>query len=287
MAELGRLLFAGEKHSQRSARAAPQGEKPPMNTAQDKFFRARITQRADFSEDLWMIRVDPGGEFHFIAGQYATLGVQTPQKLVERPYSIVSSPYEKEVEFFLELVPHGELTPLLYKLHVGDEFTFRKVAKGRFTLDIKSGRTNHLLLCTVTGIAPYVSYTRTLYKDWKDGKFAGEHKLFLIEGASRSWEFGYHDEMMKYAAEVPWLIYIPTISRPWEDPNWKGETGRVDDLIRKYTDMWGLTGQNTTAYLCGHPTMIENGKGILYRRGWTKEAMKEEVYFIVAKEAKD
>src|SRR5437879_5360393 len=98
MAELGRLLFAGEKHSQRSARATPQGEKPPMNTAQDKFFRARITQRADFSEDLWMIRVDPGGEFHFIAGQYATLGVQTPQKLVERPYSIVSSPYEKEVE---------------------------------------------------------------------------------------------------------------------------------------------------------------------------------------------
>src|SRR3989441_9512983 len=110
MVDLGRFLCAGEKHSQRSARATPQGEKPPMNTAQDKFFRARITQRADFSEDLWMIRVDPGGEFHFIAGQYPTLGVQTPLKLSERPYSIVSSPYAKDGEFFLELVPHGELT---------------------------------------------------------------------------------------------------------------------------------------------------------------------------------
>ena len=256
-----------------------------MSAAEDKFYRARITQRVDFAHDLWVIRVEPGGEFRFTAGQYATLGVQTLAKLVERPYSIVSSPYEKEVEFFIELVPQGELTPLLYTLQVGDEMTFRKVAKGRFTLDTKSGRTNHLLLCTVTGIAPFVSYVRTLYIDWKDGKFKGEHKLFLIEGASRSWEFGYHDEMVKFAAEVPWLIYIPTISRPWEDPDWKGETGRVDDIIRKYTDLWGLAPHTTSAYLCGHPTMIENGKGILARRGWKKETMKEEVYFIPAKEA--
>ena len=256
-----------------------------MSPAEDKFYRARITQRVDFSEDLWVIRVDTGGEFRFTAGQYATLGVQTAEKLIERPYSIVSSPYEKEVEFFIELVPQGELTPLLYKLKVGDEMMFRKVAKGRFTLDTKSGRTNHLLLATVTGIAPFVSYARTLYKDWKEGKFGGEHKLFLIEGASRSWEFGYHDEMMQHAAEAPWLTYLPTISRPWEDPNWSGETGRVDDLVRKYTDKWGLTGQNTSAYLCGHPDMIEHGKGILRRAGWQKEAMKEEVYFIPAKGA--
>ncbi|MBI3668627.1 MAG: ferredoxin--NADP reductase [Acidobacteria bacterium] len=256
-----------------------------MNVVEDKFYRARITQRVDFSEDLWMIRVDTGGEFRFKAGQYATLGVQTAEKLIERPYSIVSSPYEKEVEFFIELVPQGELTPLLYKLKVGDEMMFRKVAKGRFTLDTKSGRTSHLLLATVTGIAPFVSYSRTLLKDWKDGKFGGEHKLFIIEGASRSWEFGYHDELRKYAAEVPWLTYLPTISRPWEDPNWKGETGRVDDIIRKYTDKWGLTGQNASAYLCGHPDMIEHGKGMLRRAGWQKDAMTEEVYFIPAKQS--
>lgn len=255
-----------------------------MNPAEDKFYRARITHRQDIAEDLWMVRVNPGGEFRFTAGQYATLGVQAPAKHIERPYSIVSAPYEKEVEFFFELVPHGELTPLLHKFQVGDEMTFRKVAKGRFTLDTKSGRTTHLLLCTVTGIAPFVSYARTLYKDWKEGKFAGEHKLYLIEGASRSWEFGYHDEMVKIATEVPWLTYVATISRPWEDAKWKGETGRVDDIIRKYADMWGMTGQTTSAYLCGHPTMIENGKGILARRGWPKEAMKEEVYFIPAKE---
>ena len=255
-----------------------------MSPGEDKFYRAKITQRVDFSQDLWIIRVEPGGEFRFTAGQYATLGVRTPAKHVERPYSIVSSPYEPELEFFVELVPQGELTPLLYKLQVGDEMTMRKVAKGRFTLDTKSGRKNHLLLCTVTGIAPFVSYGRSLYKDWKEGKFGGEHKLYLIEGASRSWEFGYREEMEKFAADAPWFTYVTTVSRPWEDAKWSGETGRVEDIMRKYADQWGLTPQDTSGYLCGHPQMIENGKGILQRRGFPKEALKEEVYWIPGKE---
>ena len=257
-----------------------------MTPVEEKFYRARVTHRADIASDLWKIRIDPGGEFRFAAGQYATLGVQTPAKHVERAYSIVSAPYEKEIEIFIELVPQGELTPLLYKLHEGDEMTMRKVAKGRFTLETKSGRTKHLLLCTVTGIAPFISYVRSLYKDWKEKKFAGEHQLYMVNGASRSWEFGYREEVEKIAAEVPWLKYVPTIRRPWEDLKWQGETGRVEDLIRKYSDQWGLDGNNAVGYLCGHPQMIEHGKGILQRRGFPKQAMKEEVYWIPAKEAK-
>ena len=254
-----------------------------MSPAEEKFYRAQIVERKDLTEDLWTMRVSPGGDFRFQPGQYATLGVVTPEKHIERAYSIVSAPHEPLVEFFMELVPQGELTPHLHKLKIGDTLTFRKVAKGRFALDTQSGRTNHLLLCTVTGIAPFVSFVRSLHKDWKEGRFAGEHKLHLIEGASRSWEFGYCREIEPIAAEAPWLKYVTTISRPWEDTAWKGEVGRVDDLVRKYTDRWGLTPENTSVYLCGHPIMIENGKGILKRRGWQKDSMREEVYFIPAK----
>ena len=249
----------------------------------EKFYHARITKRVDFAPDLWMIRINPGGEFKFSPGQYATLGVQGAQKRSERPYSIVSSPYESEIEFFFELVPQGELTPQLYKLQLGDELLMRKVPKGRFMLDTK--RSNHLLVSTVTGVAPFVSYIRSMFKDWKEGKFKGEHKLFLLNGASRSWEFGYNDELQEFAREVPWLKYVPTVSRPWEDEQWKGETGRVDELLRKYADMWGLTGENCAAYLCGHPEMIEHGKGILKRKNFPKEVMKEEIYWIPPKEA--
>ena len=45
----------------------------------------------------------------------------------------------------------------------------------------------------------------------------------------------------------------------------------------------GQTQRIATAYICGHPEMIEHGKAILRRAGWPKDAMKEEVYFIPAK----
>ena len=152
-----------------------------------------------------MIRIDPGEKYTFIPGQYATLGVMGAQRRFERPYSIVSSPNEHELEFFFELVPHGDLTPELHKLPLGDQLLMRKVAKGRFTLDTKSGRNNHLLVCTVTGIAPFVSYIRTLRKDWEEGRFTGGHRLFLLYGSSRSCEFGYHGEMEEHSREVHWL----------------------------------------------------------------------------------
>src|ERR1700682_2508556 len=111
----------------------------------DKHHIARILERRVLAEDFWVIRVVPGGPFSFKAGQYETLGVEHEGKRIERAYSIVSSPYEEGLEFFLELVPQGELTPKLYKLQTGDTMLCRKIAKGRFTLDLRSGLTNHLL----------------------------------------------------------------------------------------------------------------------------------------------
>ena len=247
----------------------------------EKHYRARITKRVDFASDLWMIRIDPGGKFTFAPGQYATLGIERGARLLERPYSIVSSPYEKEVEFFFELVPQGATTPPLYHMQLGDEVLLRKVAKGRFTFDSASPeRTNHFMVSTVTGVAPFVSYVRTLFQDWQEGRFAGNHKLFLLNGAGRSWEFGYREELEACAKQVPWLRCIFTVSRPWEDQTWKGEVGRPDDLIRTKADQCQITAAKSVAYLCGHPEMVEHGKGILKRIGFNKENLKEEIYWV-------
>lgn len=254
-----------------------------MLAATDKFTSARVVARRDISSDLWAVRVVPELPVSFTAGQYATLGVENLGKRVERAYSIASSPYEPEMEFFIELVAQGALTPLLYELRHGQELTMRRAIKGRFTLDLASGRKRHLLLATVTGVAPYVSFVRTLYRDWKQGRLPADIELFVLHGASRSWEFGYAEELQAIAAEAPWLKYVPTVSRRWEDPAWSGETGRVEDLIRKYADLWGCSPEDTTAYLCGHPEMIEAGMGILKRRGFAKNALHQEVYWVQPK----
>lgn len=251
-----------------------------MPPSPDKFYSGQIVERRDLAHDLWIIRVDPGGEFQFRAGQYATLGVATPEKLHERAYSTVSAPHEKYLEFFLELVPHGELTPLLYGAQVGDRITIRKSARGAFLLDPSGGFANHLLVGTVTGVAPYISFARSLFHESKATGTNAGLRLFILEGASRSWELGYAEEMERMAREVPWLTYVPTISRPREDAQWKGETGRAEDVFRKYADLWNLQPGNSKVYLCGHPEMIKNVRGIGQRRGWPEEAIKSEAFFV-------
>lgn len=255
--------------------------------ASDRHLTARIVERQEVAEDLFLLRVEPDGAFKYLAGQYATLGVEMDGKRLERAYSLCSSPYEGLLEFFVERVHGGELSPLLHSMDKGAPLLLRRFAKGRFTLDLRSGRKNHLLLATVTGVAPFVSYVRTVYADWKNGgtPMPGEHRLFCMQGASRSQQFGYRTELERYAAEAPWFNYVPTLSRPWEESGWSGERGRVDDLIRKYTQVWGLHPSDTTAYLCGHPSMVENGRGILLRAGWEKMALQDEVYFQPGKEA--
>ena len=72
------------------------------------------------------------GNSRIAPGQYATLGVVTPEKHHERPYSIVSAPHEKFLEFFFELVPHGQVTPRLHQLQVGDEITLAENRQREF-----------------------------------------------------------------------------------------------------------------------------------------------------------
>ena len=244
------------------------------------YFQAEIAERRDLAPDLWIIRVRGEQPFSFRPGQFATFGVHNGQKMIERPYSIVSSPRESELEFFIELVPQGELTPRLYALKPGDRLYVRKVAKGIFTLDEKSGHRKHFMVSTVTGVSPFVSIARTLHLEEKEGKPPGGHKIFVLEGASRSWELAYDKELASIERDVDWLRYVPTISRPWEDPSWSGEQGRVHELIVKYLDRFACDPSETTAYLCGPPGMIETAKEILYRAGFDKKSVKEERFWV-------
>jgi ferredoxin/flavodoxin---NADP+ reductase len=118
-----------------------------MTVATEKFLKSRIIFRKDHTEDLWSIRVRPEHPFAFKPGQYATLGIEEEGKVVERSYSICSSPHEDEVEFFFELVMRGRLTPPLYHRQVGDTLLLRHHAKGNFALDAKSGHHQHLMVC--------------------------------------------------------------------------------------------------------------------------------------------
>jgi ferredoxin--NADP+ reductase len=251
-----------------------------MAKSAQAYVGATLVSRADHSPTLWTVRVRGDEPIAYQPGQYLSLGLHDGGRTIERPYSIVSAPREPELEFFLELVPNGELTPLLHGLRPGDRLLLRRRARGIFRLDRQSGRPHHFIVTTVTGVAPCVSILRQLAGEAAEGHLP-DIQLTLLHSASRSWELGYREELESMASRhAPWLRYVPAVSRPWDDAGWRGERGRCEDLVRKYLDLHGMEPGSTTAYLCGHPGMIENVTGILLRRGFTKEDIRAELYWL-------
>ncbi len=248
-----------------------------------KHVRAVVTSRRDIANDLWIVRLRPEEKIAFTPGQYVTVGLPGEKRLIERPYSVASAPGDEELEFFLELVPGGHLTPHLYDIAPGGEVLVRREAKGRFLFDDQSGHPKHLLIATVTGVAPFVSMLR-VFAARHDGGQPVPYRILLIEAASVSRELGYCEELSEYAGRYGWFEYVPTVSRGWLDPGWTGELGRAEDIARKYLDGRGFSAADSTAYLCGNPNMIENVKGVLFRAGFPKEFIKQEIYWVGSKE---
>jgi ferredoxin/flavodoxin---NADP+ reductase len=245
-----------------------------------KFETATVAERIDLTSELAILRVAPAVKLDFLPGQFAALGLEVDGRILQRPYSMASAPHEPLLEFFLELVPGGRLTPRLWELRAGDRLLVGEKAAGTFYLDRKTGLTAHLMLCTVTGIAPFVSIIRAHLYELERG-LHDEMRFAMIHGASYLREINYYREEMAMMARQGWFDYVPTISRPLEEPDWQGETGRVEDLIRKHADALGFDHRRAIAYACGHPVMVENARAILQRARFPKIQIHTEKYFTI------
>jgi len=212
---------------------------------------ASVVRRVDLTPELFKLWLRCAEPFTFEPGQYCTLGVDG----IERPYSIVSSPHEPLLELFFELIPLpvGHLTPLLHGLKVGDTVTVRPRAKGVFLMQPEFR--NHVMVATVTGVAPFVSMLRY----WLTAP-VDRHRIYVLEGASYIDEFGYDAELRAIAAANPNVQFVATCSRPDEPRNagWRGEVGRVHTLVERYVQQWRLDSAQTCVYACGHPQMTED-----------------------------
>ncbi|MGD8860389.1 MAG: FAD-binding oxidoreductase [Myxococcales bacterium] len=208
------------------------------------------------SPSVRIVRVARPGGFQFRAGQHIKLGAAGARE--RRPYTIASAPSDAELQFCVEHVPGGALTPTLFSLGVGDRLELGNAAKGSFALDPQA-RT-HVMVATVTGIAPLRSMLRAAPAD--AGRFV------VLHGASYADELPYLQELRQLAARDPRVRYVPTVSRPAEARNraWQGETGRVDDLALRIAAE--LNPVDARVYACGNPGMVQRVARELGARGF-------------------
>jgi len=254
-------------------------------------YNATLVAREEVNPSLLVVRVQPDGPlFAFKPGQFAVLGMlgkeprvpeadaetqpAAPDKLIRRAYSVASASIERRyAEFFLTLVTSGELTPRLFALRYGARLFMSPKASGLFTLDRVPGDKAVVLIATGTGLAPYMSMLRTMLVE------DARRRFVVLHGARYSWDLGYRAELESLARLRPNFCYIPSITRPAEDPHFQGLTGRIQALVERgvLEESSGLRLDPATSdvFLCGNPDMIVAVKEMLLARGYTPDQGKQ------------
>jgi ferredoxin--NADP+ reductase len=255
---------------------------------------ALLLQRIEVAPGLLILRVAPDGWDlpSFTAGQFAVLGLPggapryrladpesppaDPAKTIRRAYSVASSSREHEyLEFYVNLVLSGALTPRLFALQPGDRLFLGRKVSGLFTLDSVPREANLALVATGTGLAPYMSMLRgELLRD------EPRRHVAVLVGARHSWDLGYRGELITMARLCPSFRYLPVISRPEEEHQpWPGRTGYVQDLWKSgaLAEAWGVTPSPETTHvlLCGNPGMIDAMSTLLADQGYREHSRRE------------
>ena len=278
-------------------------------------YNATVVGRTEVAPGLVIMRIAPDKlPFEFRAGQYVVLGLKAseprvpeaepdapsvvvvpgdtagtaesraavatqatavaavtadPERMVRRAYSIASeSRADEYLEFYLTLVLSGELTPRLFDLKLQDRLYVGPRAVGVFTL-AKAPDKHILMIGTGTGLAPYMSMLRS------ELDCGAERKFVIVHGARYSWDLGYRTELTGLARHCNNFHYMPVITRPNEDPSWKGRSGYLQNLvasgaIEEETGL-AMTPDYFDIFLCGNPGMIETVIGWAEGKGFTRD----------------
>lgn len=235
-------------------------------------YNATVISRVDINPFLIILKIKPDQQpYHFKPGQYTVVGLKastqriagsTPESnpktgdaIIQRAYSIASENTTGELDFYLALVSHGELTPRLFTLQTNDRVYVGTKVTGVFTLDSVAPDKHLLLMATGTGLAPYISMLRSQMNELKD------RKVVVLHGVRHSSDLGYREELESLSQKSHNIIYMPTISQPAKDPSWTGLTGYLQDKlfsgeVEKRTGL-KIAPENFDVFICGNPAMIE------------------------------
>jgi len=256
-------------------------------------YNATVVKCIEVTGEIRILQVQlDEADFEFTAGQYTTLGLlpdapRVPEAqavdnaeepggdpMIRRAYSIASGSGQTEyLEFYISMVSSGALTPRLFALNEGDRLYVAKKSKGLFTLDRVPEQSNILLVGTGTGLAPYASMLRSEILANRDRQIA------VVHGASFSWDLGYRRELESLARSNYHFKYIPMITRPKIDRNWRGLTGRLPQFLDKMTLAkecgFAITPGPCHVLLCGNPAMVDDATERLEKRGFKQKQSRE------------
>ncbi len=192
-------------------------------------YASELIKRRWLSNKSFEITLTKPEDFEYLPGQWIRLS----HRLVDRDYSLVSSPTDPHLALCIRNIEGGIFTPELSNTPVGSCLKFNG-PHGYFTYRPTSRPA--VFVATGTGVAPFVSMART-----------GVAGFILLHGVNAAADL-YYASVFDSAAKQ----YIPCISQTDKS---SGEyfRGRVTDFLQKK-----LAPGRYDFYLCGRREMIRD-----------------------------
>jgi ferredoxin/flavodoxin---NADP+ reductase len=247
--------------------------------------RETVLEVHHWTENLFTLKTtrDPG--FRFDSGEFAMMGLEVDGRPLLRAYSVVSAPYDEQLEFLSIKVPNGPLTSRLQHVKPGDTILVNRKATGTLLLHNLEPGKNLWLLSTGTGLAPFLSIIKdpTVYErfDRVILTHTVRNKNELLCGEKALEDLKQNEYIGELAAEK--LIYYPTVTRePFQNE------GRITDLIRSgkvFTDL-GLEPLSTAddrVMICGNPHMTAELTKYMEDQGFEMGANNKPGTFVIEK----
>lgn len=247
------------------------------------FTTATVTTVQHWNDTLFSFKTTREESFRFKNGYFTMIGLPQEGKPLVRAYSIVSSNYEDELEFFSIKVPNGPLTSKLQNIKPGDEILVGKKATGTLISDNLLPGKNLYLLSTGTGLAPFLSIIKDpdIYEHFD--------KIILTHCVRYTSELAYQNYIENELPNNEFfgdiiqqkLLYYPTVTREKFRNN-----GRLTDLLDcgKLTRDLGLPPlnvENDRFMLCGSPSMLKDLCARLNKLGFSESRNGKLGHYVI------
>jgi ferredoxin-NADP reductase len=209
----------------------------------------------------------------FTAGQFITLHIPGPSKILHRSYSIANMPGKDNIiEIAVSFVEGGVASNLLFNMQPGDSID-AVGPYGLFVLKKEDKPKRYILIGTGTGVSPYRSMLddikmRLMHED-------SDLEVALLMGVRNPTELLFGQDFEDFAKAHANFNFHACYSRETRDvPRDFEIKGHVQDVF----PILNLDPEHDIIYLCGNPFMIDDAFLKLTEMGFDKKRVRREKY---------
>jgi ferredoxin-NADP reductase len=206
-------------------------------------FETTLKEIVQRTEDVSSFRFPRPDDLLYKPGQFMFVAIKSGDKEIIHPFSISSSPTEKECIEFTKKFTTNEYSLVLKTLKLGD-WARIDAPYGKFTFEGEYPKI--ALLTGGIGITPF----RSIIKNCADSNLNSDIVLFY--GARQPNQIVFRKELEQLRAQQENLKLIFIVNEP--DEEWKGSVGNITaDLVKKEVPDF----KERMFFACGPPGMVQ------------------------------